>query len=157
MSVKLHYRVFISNVGDRTSKWDREKENSGSYGNSKPLSFRSRPLLCSLNQACWGHCAHWEEDEQGHTRLCGLGSKRGGGGLHWQKTTNQEPQRSPWQCRHTDRVLKSAAKGGQQACENSYNPLPLEFNLSLKSINPITTFVYDCPSDHRAGCMSGAK
>lgn len=58
----------------------REKENNGSNGKSF-CPLRSRPLLCSLNRAYWGHCAHWEEDERSHTCLCGLGSKQGRWGV----------------------------------------------------------------------------
>lgn len=106
MSVKLHYSVFISGVRERVSEGGgRRKKTAVPTVTARLCPLGSRPLLCSLSQACWGHCAHWEKDEQGHTCLCGLGSKRGRGGEEGyndkrplNKTPPRPPPRSPWRC-----------------------------------------------------------
>lgn len=137
MSVKQHYRVFISNVRGREGKKTEVPTVTAS--------------LCPIGQDL--SCAHSTKPAEGTThtewkmskviRVCvcvlglGLGSKRGEGRLHWQKATDQEPPGFSWRC-HGDADARITLWNQQwRACEDNYNLLPLEFNLSLKSINPI--------------------
>ena len=97
-------------------------------------SHRSRRLMCSLNQACKGLCAQWLEDEWGHTWLCAC------------SFFGEEYKRPGWGLRW------------QKTCRST---IPLEFNLSLKSMNPtISCYKNRLNSAHvcntNAGCTSGA-
>lgn len=56
---------------DRVSKWRRVRKNTAASAPMRSLCpLRSRPLLCSLNQACWGHRAHWERKMSKVIRVC---------------------------------------------------------------------------------------
>lgn len=57
-----------------------------------------------------------EEDEQGCTCLCGLGFQKGEEEGYFDKRPLRAAKVAmtmPWQCRHTDRALKSEEEGGQ--------------------------------------------
>lgn len=99
MQVKLHYRVFISNVQRQSEQVTQgEKEYSGFCTNAKPLSSKVKTSLVLTQPGLLrAPCTLREEDEQGHTRLCGLGSGptkgRMGGCDHKRTLTKSHPGR----------------------------------------------------------------
>ena len=82
MQVKLHYRVFISNVQRQSEQvMQGEKEYGGFCTDGKPLSSKKVKTSLVLTQPGLRRAPRTlrEEDEQGHMCLCGLesGSTKG--------------------------------------------------------------------------------
>lgn len=108
MIATLRYKLLIGKVWSEWAKQaEREKENRRSYSDSEPLSPRSRPLLCSPNQACWGHWTpsrRWARSCMFVCARAGLRAQRGrmGGVCVHKRPLTENKQR-----RHDDAMAMS--------------------------------------------------